>query len=53
MIPEAVAQLGTFINSDSGLFMHPILVHFMVSYLHPFVDGNGRTARALFYIGTC
>ena len=53
MIPEAVAQLGTFINSDSGPFMHPIikaiLVHFMVSYLHPFVDGNGRTARALFY----
>jgi Fic family protein len=26
-----------------------ILIHFMIGYDHPFVDGNGRTARALFY----
>ncbi len=26
-----------------------ILLHFWLSYDHPFVDGNGRTARALFY----
>lgn len=26
-----------------------IIVHFMIGYDHPFVDGNGRTARALFY----
>ena len=36
-----------------GEFLHPviksILLHFMVGYDHPFVDGNGRTARALFY----
>ncbi len=34
-------------------FLHPvirsILLHFWVAYDHPFVDGNGRTARALFY----
>jgi len=34
-------------------FVHPvvraILIHFMLGYDHPFVDGNGRTARALFY----
>lgn len=34
-------------------FLHPvvrsILLHFMIAYDHPFVDGNGRTARALFY----
>jgi Fic family protein len=24
-------------------------VHFSLAYDHPFVDGNGRTARALFY----
>ena len=34
-------------------FLHPvlkaILLHFMIGYEHPFVDGNGRTARALFY----
>jgi Fic family protein len=33
-------------------FMHPvvraILVHFWLAYDHPFEDGNGRTARALF-----
>ena len=34
-------------------FLHPvvrsILLHFWIAYDHPFVDGNGRTARALFY----
>ena len=34
-------------------FIHPairsILLHFWLAYDHPFVDGNGRTARALFY----
>ena len=33
--------------------MHPLLkamvVHFMVGYDHYFADGNGRTARSLFY----
>lgn len=36
-----------------GFFIHPvvraILLHFWLAYDHPFVDGNGRTARALFY----
>ncbi len=26
-----------------------IIIHFMLAYDHPFVDGNGRTARVLFY----
>lgn len=34
-------------------FIHPvvraIILHFWLAYLHPYVDGNGRTARALFY----
>lgn len=34
-------------------FIHPIIkasiLHFMIGYEHPFVDGNGRTARAVFY----
>ncbi len=34
-------------------FIHPMLrsivLHFWLAYDHPFVDGNGRTARALFY----
>ncbi|HWF64714.1 MAG TPA: Fic family protein [Rhizomicrobium sp.] len=36
-----------------GEFLHPIiravLLHFQLAYDHPFWDGNGRTARALFY----
>jgi len=34
-------------------FVHPVIraiaLHFYLAYVHPFVDGNGRTARALFY----
>lgn len=34
-------------------FLHPvvraIILHFWLAYDHPFIDGNGRTARALFY----
>jgi Fic family protein len=34
-------------------FEHPVLkaivLHFWIAYLHPFPDGNGRTARAIFY----
>ena len=53
-IPEFIDSLTSFINNDSNTtFIHPIIraiiIHFMVAYIHPFVDGNGRTARALFY----
>lgn len=53
-IPSFVENLCRFANSDTGDgFIHPIIkaiiIHFMISYVHPFVDGNGRTARALFY----
>jgi Fic family protein len=40
-------------NDDQATFVHPFLksmiLHFWLAYDHPFVDGNGRTARALFY----
>ena len=53
-IPEFVESLCDFFNNDNPrTFIHPIIrgiiVHFMVAFMHPFVDGNGRTARALFY----
>lgn len=51
-IPQIVDQLCYFANNDD-IFIHPIIkaiiIHFMISFLHPFVDGNGRTARSLFY----
>ena len=40
-------------NKNNGDFIHPIIkaiiLHFLIGYIHPFVDGNGRTARAIFY----
>lgn len=34
-------------------YLHPLIkacvLHFMIGYIHPFSDGNGRTARAIFY----
>lgn len=52
-IPALVDMLCTFFNTDSQNFIHPIIkgiiIHFMLAWIHPFSDGNGRTARALFY----
>ena len=47
-------RMCAFANGEDGdAFVHPviraIILHFWVGYDHPFVDGNGRTARALFY----
>ena len=49
-----MAAMCSFANDRSSPgFMHPaiqsIILHFWLAYDHPFVDGNGRTARALFY----
>ena len=42
-----------FNNNPKEEFIHPIvkasILHFLIGYIHPFVDGNGRSARALFY----
>jgi Fic family protein len=53
-VPGYVEALCQFFNhDDENRFIHPIvkacIIHFWVGWLHPFVDGNGRTARALFY----
>ncbi len=52
-IPKMIDSLCEFMNSEGKTFLHPLLkaiiLHFMIGYIHPFVDGNGRTARALFY----
>lgn len=54
-IPERLEVLCRFANGEdeSEYYIHPviraIILHFQLAYDHPFVDGNGRTARALFY----
>ena len=51
LVKKYMEDLCEFANS--GEFIHPIvkasIIHFMIGYIHPFMDGNGRTARALFY----
>lgn len=54
-VPELMQKLCDFANnsSDEDSFINPvvkgIILHFWLAYVHPFMDGNGRTARALFY----
>ena len=53
-IPGRMEKLCQFANGGARHeFVHPvvraILLHFWLAYDHPFIDGNGRTARALFY----
>jgi Fic family protein len=55
-----IGQLCKFANrkeegSDRAArdFIHPvikgIILHYLIGYFHPFNDGNGRTARSIFY----
>ena len=52
-VQELIDNLCLFFNSDGEDFIHPIIkgciIHFMIGWIHPFTDGNGRTARAIFY----
>jgi Fic family protein len=53
-ITARILELCDFANgSNEDPFIHPLIkaiaIHFMIGWIHPFVDGNGRTARALFY----
>jgi Fic family protein len=56
-IPHALIRQATAeaigLTTANPRYIHPlirgILVHYFVAYIHPFFDGNGRTARALFY----
>lgn len=51
-LEELMEDLCNFANKEAE-FIHPIIkasvLHFFVGFIHPFKDGNGRTARALFY----
>ena len=53
-VERRIDEMCKFANGVTpGGFIHPMvrsmILHFWLAYDHPFVDGNGRTARALFY----
>ena len=53
-LPSRLQTLCDFANSTNETgFLHPVIraiaLHFQIGYDHPFCDGNGRTARTLFY----
>jgi Fic family protein len=53
-IPGRIEELCAFANGAGPTGYLPgvlraIALHFMLGYIHPFEDGNGRSARALFY----
>ena len=54
-LPDRLQMLCDFANGKdgAGVYVPPVVralaIHFMMGYDHYFEDGNGRTARALFY----
>ncbi len=52
-ISKLIDKFCMFASDDEGEFVHPIvkgiILHFLIGYIHPFNDGNGRTARTIFY----
>jgi Fic family protein len=50
-VPPLMQELVAWINSAEAANLHPLeqaaLAHFRLVHVHPFVDGNGRTARLL------
>ncbi len=53
-LQHRLEMMCEFANGTLGDgFLHPvvraIVLHFWLAHDHPFVDGNGRTSRALFY----
>lgn len=49
-IPQLVRDLMTWLNSPVNKDIHPVIragiAHYELVRIHPFIEGNGRTARA-------
>jgi len=50
-VPDLTAKLIDWLNAPASREIHPVLVagiaHYELARIHPFIDGNGRAARAL------
>lgn len=50
-VQELMEEFVYWMNCEDTFNMHPVkfsaLAHFKIVHIHPFVDGNGRTARLL------
>ncbi|XP_028824614.1 protein adenylyltransferase FICD isoform X2 [Denticeps clupeoides] len=50
-VARHMQDLVHWLNSDEALQLHPVelaaLAHYKLVHVHPFLDGNGRTARLL------
>ena len=48
-LPEYMALLISFIKDERAMndLLKAAVIHFYISYLHPYFDGNGRMARLL------
>ena len=50
-VPSLMKNFIKWLNSEEALKLHPVLVagisHYELVRIHPFVDGNGRTARVI------
>lgn len=46
-VPELMKSLIDFINDDDNIndLIKATIIHFYIAYIHPYFDGNGRTAR--------
>jgi len=52
LIDESINEIIE-LTTNNPRYLHPlikgIILHYFIGYIHPFFDGNGRTARTLFY----
>lgn len=50
-IPYLVTDFFKWLDGPDSAYLHPIfkaaITHYQLVYIHPFIEGNGRTARAM------